>query len=129
MKFSRAALLLLLSLLLAACQSPESTIATIRKQISEFKSAPDDVKQTAIEKSFVKLEEQIAELERKGDATQSDLFRRQATALQSDFQAARMARALSDAKNAIEGFGNAIKDAGKSFTETLGNLSKETNAP
>lgn len=129
MKFSRAALLLLLSLLLAACQSPESTIATIRKQISEFKFTPDDVKQTAIEKSFVKLDEQIAELVSKGDTTQADLFRRQATALQSDFQAARMARALSDAKNAIEGFGNAIKDAGKSFTETLGNLSKETNAP
>lgn len=129
MSLSRTALLLLLSLLLTACQSPESTIATIRKQITEFKSAPDDFKQLAIEKSFAKLDEQIAELERKGDATQADLFRRQATALQSDFQAARMARALTDAKNAIEGFGNAIKDAGKSFTETLGNLSKETNAP
>lgn len=123
------AALAMVALFLVGCDSPQGTVATARKQLTEYQTAPDNGKQEALEKTLTMLDEQIAGLEKKGDLVQADLFRRQAATLRTDFQAARMARALHDAKNAIQGFGDAIKEAGKSFTETLGNASKETNAP
>jgi hypothetical protein len=129
MKARSAMLLLVAGLALMGCDSPEGSVSTARKQLTEFKTTPDNTKQEALEKTLATLDTQIAELEKKGDVVQADLFRRQADSIRADFQAARMARALNDAKNAIQGFGDAIKEAGKSFSETLSNASKETNAP
>jgi predicted small secreted protein len=114
---------------LAGCESPESTVSTARRQLADFQAKPDNERQAAVERTLSKLDGQVAELEKKGDAVRADLFRRQALSLKSDFQAAKMARALTEAKNAIQGFGEAIKDAGKSFSETLSNAAKGTNAP
>lgn len=114
---------------LAGCDSPENTVSTARRQLADFQAKPDNEHQAAVEKTLSKLDGQVAELEKKGDAVKADLFRRQAISLKSDFQAAKMARALTEAKNAIQGFGEALKDAGKSFTETLSNAAKGTNAP
>jgi predicted small secreted protein len=115
--------------LLTGCESPESTVSTARRQVADFQAKPDSERQAAVERTLSKLDGQVAELEKKGDAVRADLFRRQALSLKSDFQAAKMARALTEAKNAIQGFGEAIKDAGKSFSETLSNAAKGTNAP
>ena len=120
------ALCALAALLLIGCDSAQRTAETTRKQLSEFHAAPDITKQAAIEQSLAKLDRQIDDLEKKGDTVQADIFRRQAASLKGDFQAARLAKTLNDAKNAIEGFGNAIKEAGKSFGETLINSSKDT---
>lgn len=124
---SRLVLCALAALFLAGCDSAQRTVETARKQLTEFKASPDSARQAALEQSLAKLDGQIAGLEKKGDTVQADLFRRQAAALRSDFQAARLAKSLNDAKNAIQGFGDAIKDAGKSFSETLRNSSKNTN--
>lgn len=114
-------------LTLAGCDSPSRTVETTRKQLSEFQANPDAARQAAVEKSLDKLDSQVAELEKKGLGTQADEFRRESFTLHTDFQAAKMARAINDAKNAIQGFGEAFKAAGKSFSETFKN--SDTNHP
>ena len=114
-------------LALAGCHSPARTVDTARRQLSAFQAAPDAEKQAAVEQSLASLDAQVDELEKKGDHVQADLFRRQASSLRTDFQAAKMARAFNDASKAIQGIGEAIKDAGKSFSETLKNSG--TNSP
>ncbi|MCK9588738.1 MAG: hypothetical protein WC076_12115 [Terrimicrobiaceae bacterium] len=112
---------------LAGCDSPSRTVDAARKQLSAFQAAPDAEKQATVERSLAKLDAQVEELEKKGDRVQADLFRRQALGLRTDFQAAKMARALHDASKAIQGIGEAFKDAGKSFSETLKN--SDSNQP
>jgi len=117
----------LAALFLTGCDSAQRTLETTRRQLSEFQAAPDTAKQAAVEQSLAKLDRQVAAFEKTGDTVQADLFGRQAASLKSDFQAARLAKTLNDAKNALQGFGDAIKEAGKSFNDTLRNTSKETN--
>jgi len=125
MKPCLAALAILLAL--TGCDSPTRTVDITRQQLAAYQAAPDPGKQAGIEESLAKLDSQVEALEQKGDTIQADLFRRQASRLRTDFQAAKMARALNDAKNAIQGIGDAFKDAGKSFSETFKN--SDTNNP
>lgn len=111
--------------LLAGCDSPQRTVDSLRKELTEFKAAPDDTKQARIESDFAKLESQIARLEQRGDPKADDL-KKQLASLRSDYQSAKIARALLDAKSAIEGFGQAIKDTAKSVEEAFKNA--ETNS-
>jgi uncharacterized lipoprotein YajG len=108
-------------LVLAGCDSPSRTIDTARKQLSAFQAAPDAEKQAVVERSLAKLDAQVEALEKKGDHVQADTFRRQASSLRTDFQAAKLASAINDASKAIQGIGEAFKDAGKSFSETFKN--------
>ena len=111
-------LLLLAALLVAGCDNPQATVDKLRKEIAEFKTAPDDKKQAAIDETFAKLETKIAELEKRGDS-KAEALKDQAAALRSDYQSAKMARALQDAKNAIQGFGEALKDGAKSIGDVF----------
>lgn len=113
---------------LAACDSPGRTVQTTKSQIAAFQANPDSAKQAAVEESLARLDLQVGELEKKGDTIQADLFRRQAASLRSDFQAAKMSKAINDAKKAIEGIGDAFKDAGKTIGEAL-KSSSDTNQP
>jgi uncharacterized lipoprotein YehR (DUF1307 family) len=117
-RWTLLALFLLFSL--TGCDNPQRTIDTLRAEIAEFKKAPDDEKQAKIESGFAKLEQQITEVAAK-DATKADLLRRQYAGLQGEFQAAKLARTLNDARNAIQGLGEAFKQGAKSLTETLKN--------
>jgi len=108
-------------LVLAGCDSPSRTADTARKQLSAFQAAPDAEKQAEVERSLAKLDTQVDELEKNGDHVQADLFRRQAFTLRTDFQAAKLASAFNNASKAIQGIGEAFKDAGKSFSETFKN--------
>ena len=114
-------------LVLAGCDSPSRTIDTARKQLAAFQAAPDAEKQAAVERSLAKLDAQVDELGKKGDNVQADLFRNQASNLRTDFQAAKVARAINDASKALQGIGEAFKDAGKSFSETF--KKSGTNSP
>ncbi len=114
-------------LVLAGCDSPARTAGTARKQLAAFQAAPDAQKQAAVEQSLAKLDAQVDDLDKKGDRGQADIFRRQAFTLRTDFQAAKLASALNNASKAIQGIGEAFKDAGKSFSETFKNTG--TNRP
>jgi outer membrane murein-binding lipoprotein Lpp len=110
--------------LLAGCDNPQKTVDSIRRELREFKTAPDQAKQAKIEADFVKLENQIAALRQRGDA-KADGLKRQLDSLRGDYQTAKMARALQDARSAIQGFGEALKDTAKSVEDAFKNT--ETN--
>lgn len=111
--------------LLAGCDNPQKTVDSLRRELMEFKAAPDERKQAKIDASFAKLESQITALQERGDE-RTDELKRQMASLRSDYQAAKMAKALQDAKSAIEGFGEALKDTAKSVEDALKN--SQTNS-
>ena len=90
--------------LLAGCDNPQKTVDSLRGELMEFKAAPDERKQAKIDASFAKLESQITALQKRGDE-RTDELKRQMASLRGDYQAAKMAKALQDAKSAIQGFG------------------------
>jgi outer membrane murein-binding lipoprotein Lpp len=111
--------------LLAGCDNPQRTVDSLRKDLMEFRAAPDDAKQARIEADLAKLESQIARLEQSGDPRAEDL-KRQLALLRSDYQTAKITKALLDAKTAIEGFGQAIKETAKSVEDAFKNT--QTNS-
>jgi predicted small secreted protein len=118
------AALLLGAALLSGCDSPQRTIDSLRKELMEFKAAPDDAKEARIEADFAKLENQIAVVQQKGDPGADDL-RAQLASLRGEYQTAKIARALQNARSAIQGFGEALKDTAKSVEDAL--KSSQTN--
>jgi len=126
--FLPAAVAILVVFTLTGCDSPERSIDSARKAVAEFQASPTSTTEADAEKQLAKIEARIDDLAAKGgDPARVEALRREAASLRADFQAARMAKALLDAKSAIEGIGNAVKDATKSFTDTLKNAN-ETNA-
>ena len=111
--------------LLSGCDNPQKTVDSLRRELMEFKAAPDEAKQVKIDASFAKLESQIIALEQRGDG-KADEFKRQLASLRGDYQAAKMAKALQDAKSAIQGFGEALKDTAKSVEDAFKN--SQTNS-
>ena len=111
--------------LLAGCDNPQKTVDSLRRELVEFKAAPDERKQAKIDASFAKLESQITALQEKGDE-RTDELKRQMASLRGDYQAAKMAKALQDAKSAIQGFGEALKDTARSVEDAFKN--SQTNS-
>ena len=111
--------------LLAGCDNPQKTVDSLRRELMEFKAAPDERKQAKIDASFAKLESQITALQKRGDG-RTDELKRQMASLRGDYQAAKMAKALEDAKSAIQGFGEALKDTARSVEDALKN--SQTNS-
>ncbi len=106
--------------LLAGCDNPQRTVDSLRKEIMEFKAAPDEKRQAKIDENFAELESQIAALQQRGDPKADDL-KRQLASLRADYQAARMSKAVQDARKAIQGFGEALKDTAKSVEDAFKN--------
>jgi predicted small secreted protein len=104
--------------LLTGCDNPQRTVDSLRKQITEFKATPDDLKQAKIDETFAKLEGQIAALQQRGDP-KAEALKSQLASLRGEYQAARMAKAVQDAKNAIQGVGEALKDTAKSVEDAF----------
>jgi predicted small secreted protein len=111
--------------LLAGCDNPQKTVDSLRRELMEFKTAPDETKQAKIDADFAKLESQIAALQQRGDM-KADELKKQLASLRGDYQAAKMAKALQDARSAIEGFGEALKDTAKSVEDAFKN--SQTNS-
>ena len=76
---------------LVGCDSPGGTIREIRKNLDAFKAAPSQPALEKLEKSFVKIDAAIKDLEAKEDLAQADLFRRQAMTLRYEYRAMRAA--------------------------------------
>lgn len=99
---------------LAACDSPESRLAKSRALLESYQTAPDDAKQAAVARSLDELDAAVAKLRDKGDSRAAGLAD-QARVLRSDFQAAKLARALQDARRAVESVGETFKNTYKSI--------------
>lgn len=118
--FFLIALLFILSV--AGCDNPQHTADVLRREIADFQSAPTDEKKISIEEHFAKLEHQIDTLERKGRDEEASRLNSQRIDLKSDYQAAKMSKTLNDAKNAVQGLGEAVKDGAQS----IGDLFKKS---
>jgi len=112
-------LLTLAALALVGCENPQNTLNTLSKEISQFRATPNDQTQIVVEQSFAKLNRQIAELETKGKTTEAANFRSQESTLRADYAAAKIAKTVHDATNAIHGIGNALKEAGQSIGDVF----------
>jgi hypothetical protein len=120
MKRIFVALLLGTLALVIGCDSPQRTVTSLWKEIAEFKAAPDDKRGEKIDQDFAKLERQIAELQQRGDPS-ADELRNQLVSLRSEYQAAKISKAVQDARDAIQGFGQALKDTARSVEEAFKN--------
>ena len=120
MKRIFVALLLGALALVIGCDSPQRTVTSLWKEIAEFKAAPDDKRGAKIDQVFAKLERQIAELQQRGDPS-ADELRNQLVSLRSEYQAAKISKAVQDARDAIQGFGQALKDTARSVEEAFKN--------
>ncbi|HEY5741139.1 MAG TPA: hypothetical protein VIS99_01255 [Terrimicrobiaceae bacterium] len=120
----RSLLVLAFAAVVLGCDNPQRTIDSLRKEIIEFKTAPDEKKQMKIDEDFAKLEGQIAALEQRGDLKAQEL-RSQLAALRGDYQAAKMSKAVQDAKTAIQGFGQTLKDTAKSVEDAFKTSNKD----
>jgi hypothetical protein len=86
---ARVALMVLMVLLLGACERPGDTIREIRENLEVFKTNPNELTLEQLDASFDKIEAQIRGLEEKGDTVQADLFRRQALTLRYEYRSIR----------------------------------------
>jgi uncharacterized protein YukE len=112
-------LLVFAAAVLAGCNNPQKDLDALRTDIRAFRADPTDEKQAAIEEAFTKLDARIAAMEQAGKSQEAMLVRNAASDLRMDFRAAKLARSLHDATNAIKGIGDAFRDAGRSVGDAL----------
>lgn len=112
----RLALAAVLAVFLVSCDNPQRNIDSLRRDIAAFRATPTDAAQAQIEADLSKLESQIAAL---NNPEKQQLFRLQVKDLRGDFQAAKIARTVNDAKNAILGVGEAFKDGARTIQEAF----------
>jgi predicted small secreted protein len=118
-------IILLGAVLLIGCDSPERTVDSLRREIAEFRISPDEKTRVKIDQNFAKLDRQVAELQQRGDPRAGEL-KNQLISLRGDYQAARMSKAVQDAKDAIQGFGEALKNTAKSFEEAFKDAERDS---
>lgn len=111
---------LALALVLVGCDSPQRTVDTLQKELTEYRADPTDARKTKIETDLIKLQSQVDEMKRKGNPKASE-FESKLTVLESDYQQTQMTKAFQDARNAIESFGKAIKDGAKGIQDAFKN--------
>ena len=111
---------LLSAMLLVGCDSPQRTVDSLRKEILEFKTAPNERTRVKIDQDLAKLERQIAELQQRGDPSADEVWN-QLVSLRSEYQAAKISKAVQDTRNAIQGFGEALKETARSVEEAFKN--------
>jgi t-SNARE complex subunit (syntaxin) len=79
------------AVILTGCDSPAGMVREIRKNLDAFRSSPNPAQLERLEKSFVRIDAAIKDLEGKEDFAQADLFRRQAMMLCHEYRASREA--------------------------------------
>lgn len=105
---------------LAACDSTQSTIDTLRRNIAAYPSHPTEEAAAAIDADFDQLDAQIAKLQSSGRAPDLAALKQQRDDLHAEYASARVTASLLKAKRAAEGLGEAFRKAG----ETLGDAFK-----
>lgn len=111
--------------MLVSCDSPQRTTDQLKKEIQEYKSNPSDAQETQIDNSFAKLNQQIAALEKDGKTDEAAQWKQQSLSLQGDYQGAKLARTIQDAKRVFEGVGEAVKQGAQSLKDAFANPTPE----
>ena len=118
-------LLLIPLLFLAACDSPKKTLDGVQNEIAAYSLEPTPDAEQKIEVGFKKLDADIAKLNDSGKTAEAATLQRQVDALRSQYDTARLAGSLQKARNAIQGFGQSVKNLG----EQIGEAFKPTPTP
>jgi predicted nucleic acid-binding Zn-ribbon protein len=118
-------LLLLPLLLLVACDSPKKTIEALQRHIAAYSIEPTPTAEEKIRAGFEKLDADISKLNAAGKSSEAEALQRQVDALRSQYDTARLAGSLQKARNAIEGFGQSVKNLG----QQIGEVFKPTPTP
>jgi hypothetical protein len=118
-------LLLIPLLLLVACDSPKKTIEALQRDIAAYSIEPTPVAEQKIKAGFEKLDSDIAKLNESGKTAEAAALQRQVDTLRSRYDTARLAGSLQKARNAIQGFGQSVKNLG----EQIGEVFKPTPTP
>ena len=118
-------LLLIPFLFLTACDSPKKTLDGLQNEIAAYSLEPTPDAEQKIQAGFEKLDADIAKLNDSGKIAEAATLQRQVDALRSQYDTARLAGSLQKARNAIQGFGQSVKNLG----EQIGEVFKPTPTP
>ncbi|MGC1481204.1 MAG: hypothetical protein WA771_11910 [Chthoniobacterales bacterium] len=117
---ARFILILLGVCLLQACgDRPKDTLETARQELAEYKADPTELRAQQVEDTLTRLDSQIDELELKNRDTEAELYRASEENLRADFRSAKMLNSLRDAQSAVQGVGDAFKDASRSIGDAF----------
>ena len=102
--------------------NPEGRVAELGRRLGDYEkghlSREEALRQeAAIEEAFLKLDGLADELDRKGRGVLADSVREELMGLQVRYRAARVARRMRGAGDALGEIGEAAKDFGKAFGE------------
>ncbi|MBU3666130.1 MAG: hypothetical protein FGM15_09695 [Chthoniobacterales bacterium] len=114
-----------LAVVLSACDSPQSVIDALRRDIATYATAPTAEAAAAIDANFDLLDSRIAKLRASGRDQEAAAFANERDTLRAQYAAARVGASLQKARQAVEGLGEAFRQAG----ETLGGVLKTNSAP
>jgi hypothetical protein len=117
--------LLLPLLFLSACDSPKKTLDSLQREIAAYSIEPAPEAEQKIQAGFEKLDADIAKLKDSGKTAEAAELQRQVDNLRSQYDTARLAGSLQKARNAIQGFGQSVKNLG----EQIGEVFKPTPTP
>ena len=117
--------LLLPLLFLSACDSPKKTLDSLQREIAAYSIEPGPEAEQKIQAGFEKLDADIAKLNDSGKTAEAAELQRQVDNLRSQYDTARLAGSLQKAQNAIQGFGQSVKNLG----EQIGEVFKPTPTP
>ena len=117
--------LLLPLLFLSACDSPKKTLDSLQREIAAYSIEPTPEAEQKIQAGFEKLDADIAKLNGSGKTAEAAALQRQVDTLRSQYDTARLAGSLQKARNAIQGFGQSVKNLG----EQIGEVFKPTPTP
>lgn len=95
------------------CDNPQRTVDTLRSDIAEYRQSPGPELQEKINQGFAEVDSAIAKARERGDTLQAQSLQDQRDKLREAYAAARLGKAVDDAKSAIEGFGEALRGAGE----------------
>ena len=120
-------LLLILPTLLffSGCDSPKKTLDALQREIAAYSIEPTPDADQKIQAGFEKLDADIAKLNGSGKTAEAAALQRQVDTLRSQYDNARLAGSLQKARNAIQGFGESVKNLG----EQIGEVFKPTPTP
>jgi hypothetical protein len=117
--------LLLPLVFLSACDSPKKTLDSLQREIAAYSIEPAPEAEQKIQAGFEKLDADIAKLNDSGKTAEAAELQRQVDNLRSQYDTARLAGSLQKARNAIQGFGQSVKNLG----EQIGEVFKPTPTP
>ena len=104
---------------IAGCDSPRGTLEELRKEVAAYVAAPAGADTGKIDAGFQKLGAQIAELRGKGNNAEADALQQERDVLKARYTGAKMAAGLQGLQQAAKVIGNAVRQAGEVFGETL----------